>query len=296
MTAPVARLTSDWTDRHASVAVALVMAVVVGTALAREPFPYLVVGVVVGVLTVLLALRLDAFGGIVTGVVGAAAVILAKQMSGGWTGQAFLTSLATTLAVVGLGWATGAAGVRLRYRGSDPSSHGLVAPSEGSLGLLTGDLAVARLEEEMGRARRHRRPLAVLLLRTEILDVSLGPAARQGAFRSVARLVETLLRETDVPFALGPDEVGAILPETDAATAWELVGPLVEAITGATFSVREAEDRRSFADAAELHVGLTAMTAQHTSGSELLAAARRAVESEADGSPDAAGTPRAMPA
>ncbi len=287
----MARLTTDWTDRHAAVAPALVTAAVAGLVVAAEPTAYWPVSAVAVVGTALAALRLDAFGGIVAGLVAAAAVVAVKQVTNGWTPDAFGASLAVTVALLATGWVTGITSGRLRDRApkdlaASSVTGSVTGPAYGSLGLITADVAEARLDEEVARAWRHRRPLSLVLLRTRVTDEALGEGARRSAYRSVARLVETLLRDTDVPFALSREEVGAVLPETGGDEAWEVVGPLVEAVTGATFTDREDGERRSFTDCADLQVGLVTLTREHESAADLLAAVHRAVVTdEADAAP-----------
>ena len=272
------RLTSGWTDRHVVVAVAVVAAGITGvlTRAERAPF-HLVVGVAL-VATVGLALSLNAFGGMVAGIAAAAGVIAAQQWSGAWDEDVFLGSVESTLGLVVVGGLVGMAGSRLRGRevvdGPGP------APAYGSLGLLTAEVALSRLDEEIARARQHARPLTVVLVWTDITDQTLSEDARRRAHRTVARLVESLLRETDVPFALTTDEVGAILPETNADAAWQLVGPVMDAATRASFTVREEDQRRSLADCAELHAGLVSLSEDCADADELMAAARRSVHED----------------
>lgn len=277
------RLTSGWTDRHVVVALAVVAAGITGVLTRDERAPFhLVVGVAL-VVTVGLALSLNALGGMVAGVAGAAAVIAVKQWSGAWGADVFLGSLESTLGLVVVGGLVGMAGTRLRGRGVVDSRG--PAPAYGSLGLLTAEAALSRLDEEIARARHHARPLTVVLLRTDITDQTLSEGARLRAHRTVARLVESLLRETDVPFALATDEVGAILPETNADAAWQLVGPLMDAATRASFTVREEDERRSLADCAELYAGLVSLSEGCADTDALMAAARRSVHAEeTDGS------------
>ncbi len=107
---------------------------------------------------------------------------------------------------------------------------------------------------------------------------ALDAAARDSAKRSVARLLETLLRETDVPFALSPSELGAILPETSGTDAWDVVSPVLDAATHATFTVREQGERRSLAEVAEIRTGLASLTDRFYDASALLAAARTSAQ------------------
>lgn len=253
----------------------------------RAPF-HLVVGVAL-VVTVGFALSLNASGGMVAGIAAAAGVIAVKQWSGAWDEDVFLGSVESTLGLVVVGGLVGMAGSRLR--GRDVVDGPGPAPAYGSLGLLTAEVALSRLDEEIARARHHAHPLTVVLFWTDITDQTLSEGARLRAHRTVARLVESLLRETDVPFALTTDEVGAILPETDADAAWQLVGPLMDAVTRASFTVREEDRRRSLADRAELHAGLVSLSEDCADADKLMAAARRSVRQDEALSPGKALSP-----
>lgn len=273
------RVISGWTDRHVPVALALVVAALTGMVAGAEPAQYQVVTAVAILVTVPIGLSLDAFGGIVAGLAAAAGSVAVKQLTGGWTQQGLPVSAAAIVALIVLGWVSGLVNRRIRSGGEgDPASDDLVAPAHGSLGLLSPEVGMTLLDEEVARARQHRRPLSLVVLRTGVTDPGLDQAARQAATRSVARLVEARLRETDVPFAFAPEEVGAILPETDGDSAWELLGPLVDAVMAADFTVREEEQRRAFVDCADLHVGVAVLAPDHADGQELLAAARLAID------------------
>ncbi len=281
-------LISAWTDQHVPVALALVVAVTGGAAAMTEGGTPALLGLGALVATALGALFLDAFGGLVLGVAGAAAVVLGMRLGGRWTPESFLTSLAVVLSLVALGWLTGMVSAGINARRDGDGAHGVgTAPAYGSLGLLTAEVARARLEEEVARARDHGRPLSLVVIRVSITDPQLGLEARGAAQRAVARLVESILRDTDVPFALGTGEFGAILPETDVGPAWDVVGPVLDAATRAAFTVREQDERRSLVDCAELHVGIAVLGEQLADADQLLAAARRSAQ---DDTPDA-GTP-----
>lgn len=270
------RLMSGWTEQHVPIALALVVAALAGGVSVADPGPYPLVGVAAVLATALGALFLDAFGGLVLGVGAAAAVVLSRRLTGQWTPESFRTSLVLVVSLMALGWLVGMLSAGIHGRRNEQAAHGdgAVAPAYGSLGLLTADVAVARLDDEVTRARSHHRPLAVVVIGVHITDDTLDPMARDAAHRAVARLVETLLRDTDVPFALEPDELGAILPETDAAAAWAVVGPVLDAATRAAFTVREQDERRSLVECAELSAGLAVMTDQLNDAGALLARAR----------------------
>jgi GGDEF domain-containing protein len=279
----MSKLMSGWTDQHVSIALALLVAALAGGVAVADPGPYPLIGLAAVLGTALGALFLDAFGGLALGVGVAAAMILSRRLTGQWAPESFQTSLVLVISLVTLGWLVGMVSTGLHgRRGDDSAEDGAVTPAYGSLGLLTADVAAARLEEEVARARSHHRPLAIVVVHVHVTDQHLDPMARDAAHRVVARLVETLLRDTDVPFALGPDELGAILPETDAARAWEVAGPVLDAATHAAFTVREQDERRNLVDCVELTAGLAVMSDQATDAASLLAVAREAARKDAE--------------
>ncbi len=271
------QLISGWTKQHARVAALAATIVAAEAAAAYEPGYYRLTSSLVIVVTVVAALFVDGFGGIVVGVAGAAAAITLKRFTGAWTDDTFTTSLALTVALVTVAWLAGmvSSDVHNRPLSRDPDAP--LAAAQGSLGLLPGDAALARLEDEFIRARQHRRPLSVVVLSIHVTE-TLDAVARQSASRSVARLLETLLRDTDVPFALAPSEIGAILPETSGTDAWDVISPVLDAASHATFTVREQGERRSLADVAEVRTGLASLTDRDYDASALLAAARTSAQ------------------
>ncbi|WP_204693475.1 hypothetical protein [Geodermatophilus bullaregiensis] len=278
------KLMSAWTEQHVPVALALVAASLTGAVAMAVAAPYSLYGVAAVVVTAVCALFLDAFGGLVLGFATAAAVVLALRLSDRWTTASFVTDLALVLGLVASGWLTGmvSAGIHARRVGEDDGG-GTARPAYGSLGLVTAEAAEARLDEEVMRARSHDRPLSVVVIRVTTTDPGLDVNARSSAQRAVARLVESMLRDTDVPFASPPDEFGAILPETDGATAWEALGPVLDAAARAAFTVREQDERRNLVDCAELHVGLATLSDRTGEAATLLEAARRSARAEEAG-------------
>ena len=235
------------------------------------------------VATIVVALFVDGFGGIVVGLAGAAAVIGFKQLGGLWTPETFLVSAGSASVLVTGAWLAGMVSSDLHGRtgGAEPDA-GRASPVSGSLGLLGYDLALARLDEEIARASTYHRPLVVAVVEIRLTDALLDDTARSSAERSVARLVETLVRETDVPFAMGPHLLGVIMPESDPATAWEVLGRVLDAATDAAFTVRESHQRLKLTDCAELHVGIVAASRKVSTAEKLVAAARLSSSMEAE--------------
>lgn len=280
MTSRMRKLMSAWTEQHVPVALALVAASLTGAVAMAVAAPYSSYGLAAVVLTAVCTLFLDAFGGLVLGFATAAAVVLALRLSGHWTAASFVTDLALVLGLVATGWLAGMVSAGIHARRVGEEEGGGTRPAYGSLGLVTAEVAESRLEEEVMRARSHGRPLSVVVIRVTIIDPALDANARNAAQRAVARLVESMLRDTDVPFASPPDEFGAILPETDGPTAWEVLGPVLDAAARAAFTVREQDERRNLVDCAELHVGLATLGDQTSGGTALLEGARRSARAE----------------
>lgn len=279
----VAPVTSGWTRRHSAVALAMGAAcsgVLVGLV---EPSPYgwVVAGVVA--LVAVSALATDALTGIVVGLVGAAALIGAKQIGGVWRAEWFWPSLMESLILLVVGMASGRAGQQLhdsrrksrRPDGptADPSGDAGTSAAFGSLGLLPADLALVRLEDEVERAKDHERPLSVVLFGVEVTEGALSQEARRAALRAVVRAVDSRLRDTDVPFALTESELGAVLPEADTGGAWDRVGPIMDACQVMSFRDRSVPAPRALADTVELRVGIAVLGIHGESAEGLLDAA-----------------------
>ena len=291
------RTTTGWTDassprwgeQHAIAALALVAAAVAGLLAAADPAAAAVAVLVAVVVTAVLPLGYDGFMGLLVGLLAAAGLVGAKQLAGAWTPASFWRSLLTTLLLLLLGWAAGRLGKRLRAGGrAAPASQDVAA--FGSLGLVHEAAALARLEEEATRAERHRRPLSLLLVRTSVIDSSIDPPSAAAAQRVTARQLEAALRLTDVPFALSPDVIGAILPETAEDGAWEVVGSVLERAADATFTDRARRMRLRLGDHAELAAGIASAPGDGREAGQLLAAALASLDA---GLP--AGTPDDRP-
>ncbi|PPK95383.1 GGDEF domain-containing protein [Kineococcus xinjiangensis] len=280
-----------WTERHSVAATALAAAGAAGVLGAGAPGALPLVVLAAVLVTAVAALALDAFGGLVVGLAAAAAVTLAKQLGRAWTPDVFGESLATTAVLLLLGWSCGRLGRRLRQPPADPGAPRGEEPAFGSLGLLTAEVAETRIDEEVARAGRHGRPLAVILVRTVLTDDALGPAARTKAHRTVARFLETLLGESDVPFALAADCVGAVLLETDADGAWDVLASILHSAADATFSDREGGRRLRLAETADVAAGIAVFPEDGADARSLIDSARRALEADAGHTPGA-GAPQ----
>ena len=108
---------------------------------------------------------------------------------------------------------------------------------EAGTGLLPQQVAELRLVEEVDRAKQFRRPLGLLLVEIEDLDES--PAqqtqAREAHQALVRQLVSTSLVH-DIPFRMGSNQVGLILPERDwEDSLYQDAESIINALKGAVF-------------------------------------------------------------
>lgn len=283
------RVMSAWTSSHTAVA-AVVMATSAGAFAANlETTRYAALVAVALVVTATAGLLVDALGGIVVGLVAAAAVTAVKQLDGAWASATFWHSLVETIAMVVTGCAAGLVGRGLRTRGASRGApvasarvgELLLGPVFGSLGLLDADLGMARLEEEVERAREHRRPLTLALFAAELVDSDLSLQGREAGLRALVRAIETRIQETDVPFAFAENEVAAIMPETSASAAWSRIGRIADALDVAKFRDRETGDERAFCGSFALHIGLAVLGVHATAADALVDAAVDAVQRDA---------------
>ena len=80
-----------------------------------------------------------------------------------------------------------------------------------------------RLNEEIARSKRTSAPFSVLIIDVDQMDAINESIGREQADRLLARLarvVKSNLRASDLLFRYESDEFSALLPESDAGTAW----------------------------------------------------------------------------
>ncbi|MDK9702233.1 MAG: diguanylate cyclase [Sulfuritalea sp.] len=100
---------------------------------------------------------------------------------------------------------------------------------DGLTGLLNHSALKERLVLELARAERLASPLALVMIDLDHfkqVNDSHGHAAGDRVLRALARLLRDRLRRTDIIGRYGGEEFGALLPDTDAATAAQVVEKL----------------------------------------------------------------------
>ena len=217
--------------------------------------------VVVALATYAAASLTDTFGGMLTGLLGGAALTALHQYLPGARSLSFTTQAAIIGLLFLVGMSTGLVADRVRraHRISARTADHAILPVEGSLGLLSNTDAAAALDHERARAELHRRPLTAATVRMRMTDDSLGAEEVRRARRAVARSLETELRVTDLVYVDAEGQFGAILPETTAAGALDVVESALMVARNATFADRKLGRRTPVAEVAELEIELTAI-------------------------------------
>ncbi|AKU17476.1 hypothetical protein [Luteipulveratus mongoliensis] len=270
-----------WTDQHALILFCAGTATAVAFIAGGQTATIGLGLILIALGALLISLCVDGFIALCVGLCAAAAAVFLFRARGLWGSDHFFTILTTAGAMLVLSWVAGQLGASIRSLARGTHQVRAVpdaAPAVGSLGLLTSSAAMVRLDEEVARAQRGSTPLSLLVITVHITDTTLDEGSRTRLGRSLARLVESLARSSDVPFMVSERTIGAILPETDLAAAWEQVGPIVDAATRSTFADRVTGDRRALSDCAELHAGLVLLDEQHSTGAALLAAAQASAD------------------
>lgn len=215
----------------------------------------------ISILTFTLASLTDAFGGMLVGLVSAAAFTAVHQYIPDARPAGFGSQALTLGLLFLLGMSSGLVADRVRRARRIASRGGghAIRPVEGSLGLMSATDAAQALAHEQARAELHQRPLTTATILVEFSDPSLADEEVRRARRAVARSLETELRVTDIVYVDSEGQLGAILPETGLAAAVDVVESALIVARAATFADREAGHRKPVADVAEIRVELTAL-------------------------------------
>ncbi|HEU5144735.1 MAG TPA: hypothetical protein VFT81_06125 [Dermatophilaceae bacterium] len=279
----IERSTAAWTEIRLRISVAGALLVSTGVLVGVERGSSRIALVVLAVATALAALHFDGFVGVVIGLAAAGALVAVKRTLGEWSSGDLALVAAEVSTIVMLAWVVGLVGAYLRsaLRTLSQPAPGSLVPANSSLGVLEGTPAVFRLDEELQRRSRSGEPLALMLMAVDLAVDDLDDATALSARRAVARHVQTLLRPTDVPFALSDETIGAILPATDQVDAWALLGPLVDSAGHATFADRSTGTRKVVSDCLDLHVCLMLAGEHTTDARAFIEAARRELDPNA---------------
>lgn len=257
------RLTSGWTDLHVSLFLALTALGLSAGQIGQHPRDLAIAMGLIATAVVVGASFTDGMGGLVAGLAGGAASLAFQGFAGHLSGHSFGHSALEFGLIVILGAAVGASMDRVHRskRVSERLAESAVSASQGSLGLLTAADAELRLDEERTRADLHHRPLSTARIGVTFCDDNLDAADRQRTMRAVARIIETDIRATDIPYAIDEFTIGVILPETPHDIAADVIESTLMLARHNTFADRSHRERRTVDDVADITVEVAAVNA-----------------------------------
>jgi diguanylate cyclase (GGDEF)-like protein len=111
---------------------------------------------------------------------------------------------------------------------------------DSATGLLARDVVLARLDDEVARARRYGGGLSVLLCELDQLDALAGvagPALRDAIYATVGDTLRTCLRQIDCAGRYGAQAILLVLPETAADEALRAATRLANYLSQAVAAV-----------------------------------------------------------
>jgi diguanylate cyclase (GGDEF)-like protein/putative nucleotidyltransferase with HDIG domain len=112
-------------------------------------------------------------------------------------------------------------------------------------GLYNARHFAEELREELARAQRMERPLALIMADLDLLrDInnSYGHLAGDAVLRGIAKIFIGQLRHYDIPARFGGEEFAILLPETTASQAFEIAERIRRAVAETRFEVETSSD------------------------------------------------------
>jgi diguanylate cyclase (GGDEF)-like protein len=114
-------------------------------------------------------------------------------------------------------------------------------------GLANQRYFLKRFDEEIDRAKRYRRSLALIIIDVDELKAindRYGHQAGDSVIQRMGELLSGSIRSNDVIARYGGDEFCVIMPESDRATCRKFMNRLQQRIAGSTFNIKQLETDR----------------------------------------------------
>ena len=149
------------------------------------------------------------------------------------------------------------------------------------------------LQKELGRAKRHNRPLAVAMIDLDNFkgynDVYGHPAGDE-LLKALAGLLQAGRRTSDLPARVGGDEFALLLPETDGAGAMVVAERLCNSVASFPFAHPAAIQPQAAPPPVHLSIGVSVLPKDGQDSQALLACAdRRLYEAKGRGGNNVVG-------
>jgi len=104
------------------------------------------------------------------------------------------------------------------------------------IGLIKSSIGRLRLHEEEERSLRYKRPFSLILIMIQPgEDIAWGSEEDTLFLRTIANIVKTSSRRTDIPFLVDPSTIGLLLPETTIEGANRVVHKLIKNMMDAKY-------------------------------------------------------------
>lgn len=119
-----------------------------------------------------------------------------------------------------------------------------ISVTDGLTGLFNYRYFTKRLEDEMLRSKRYHHSLSLVLFDVDFFknyNDKLGHLAGDAALKSVAAILKSTIRKSDVPVRYGGEEFCVVLPEEDMKSAWEFAERLRKEIESYHFEREEVQ-------------------------------------------------------
>ena len=119
-----------------------------------------------------------------------------------------------------------------------------MAITDGLTGLYNKRLLLERFDMELARAKRNHQSLSYLMMDIDNFkhyNDTNGHPAGDALLKEMAALIKSSIRQTDVAFRYGGEELAVLLPDTGKKDAMEVAEKLVKAIHDYPFAYRERQ-------------------------------------------------------
>lgn len=151
----------------------------------------------------------------------------------------------------------------------------VLAAHDGLTGLYNHRIFYKLLEEELNRVDRHERPLSLLLIDIDhfkLVNDTHGHLTGDAVLIELSRMLKDMIRDIDLIFRYGGEEIAVLLPETDLEKAFQIAERIRNVIASHAFDSRNVEGL-----VISVSIGISSFSEQHNNAEILVDAADKAM-------------------